>query len=213
VDLLPHPLDVEPAEIGDREVVLHDREGLGREIDRVGRRQLHEARADADRSSLGRVVGSQPVADAADHDVPVLIPIRTRKSKPHSRFNSRAYPRTASRSWSAHQQARCAWSSWEIGAPNSAMIPVTGVLIDRAAKQVHPFTHQPEEAVEDPVPPLRIHLLDDLHRSLHVDEERGDVLALALDEVGAMKQLGDDVMRGVRLRDRVGGSQARVGGA
>ena len=79
------------------------------------------------------------------------------------------------------------------------MIPSPSVLIDGAAEQVHPFTQEPEEAVQDPdASAPDPDLLDDLHRTLHIDEERGDVLALAL-EVRAMEQLGDDMVRGVRL--------------
>jgi len=43
--------------------------------------------------------------------------------RPRSRRSSWAYPRSASRKWSAAQHARCAWSSCAMGAPKSAMMP------------------------------------------------------------------------------------------
>ena len=54
---------------------------------------------------------------------PELRPIRTRKFSPLVRRSSAANSPSSSIRWSAAKQARWAWSSWAIGAPNRAMMP------------------------------------------------------------------------------------------
>jgi hypothetical protein len=54
-----------------------------------------------------------------------------------------------------------------------------------------------EEAIHDLVPFLRIYLLGEIHRALHVGEKHRDLLALALDSGARREDLLGEVLRGV----------------
>jgi len=71
------------------------------------------------------------------------------------------------------------------------MIAVAGVLVHRALEAMHAICEDLEETVENPMPFLRVDLLGQLHRALHVGEQDGDLFALAFE-------------RGLRLQDLVG---------
>ena len=58
---------------------------------------------------------------------------------------------------------------------------VAGVLVDDALEAMHAVGEDLEEAVHDRAPLLRIELLGQLHRALHVGEQHGDLLALAFE--------------------------------
>jgi hypothetical protein len=58
---------------------------------------------------------------------------------------------------------------------------VTSVLVDRALETVNSLGEDREEAIHDLVPLLGIDSLREIHRPLHVGEEHGDLLALALE--------------------------------
>ncbi len=61
-----------------------------------------------------------------------------------------------------------------------------------------------EEAVQDPVPLLGIELLGQLHRALHVGEEHGHLLALALEGGLGLEDLVGQVPRRVVAGGAVG---------
>ena len=82
---------------------------------------------------------------------------------------------------------------------------VARVLVHRALEPVHALGEDREEAVEDLVPLLGIDLLGQLHRPLHVGEEDGHLLALALERGARREYLLGEVLRGVRARVRCGG--------
>src|SRR4029434_3046318 len=58
--------------------------------------------------------------------------------------------------------------------------PVTGELDDRALEACHTLGEELEETVHDAVPVLGVELLGELHRALHVGEEHGHLLSLAV---------------------------------
>src|SRR5215475_898570 len=64
---------------------------------------------------------SSPIAPTITS--PEFSPVRIAKRRPSWRRRSAAKPRSCARIKSAAWQARCAWSSWAIGAPNSAITP------------------------------------------------------------------------------------------
>ena len=78
--------------------------------------------------------------------------------------------------------------------------PVAGVLVHRALEAVHAVGEDLQEAVEDAVPLLRIDRLGELHRSLHVGEQDGDLLALALERRLRVQDLVGEVLRRVGAR-------------
>jgi hypothetical protein len=63
---------------------------------------------------------------------------------------------------------------------------------------LHAFGQDLEELVEDPVPLLRIELLRQLHRPLHVGEENRDLLALTFDGTARGENLVGEMLRGIR---------------
>ena len=74
---------------------------------------------------------------------------------------------------------------------------VAGVLVHRALEAMHALGEDGEEAIEDGVPLLRIALLGQLHRALHVGEENGHLLALALEGGARGEDLVGEVFGGV----------------
>ena len=81
--------------------------------------------------------------------------------------------------------------------PEQRHDPVAGVLVDRALEAVHAVGQDLEEALQDAVPLLGIELLRQLHRALHVGEEHGHLLALALQGGLRLEDLVGQVLRGV----------------
>jgi hypothetical protein len=77
---------------------------------------------------------------------------------------------------------------------------VAGVLVDRALEAMDPLGEELEEAVHDPVPCLGVELLGEAHRALHVGEEHGHVLALALEGGAGGEDLLGEVIRSVGAR-------------
>ena len=59
-----------------------------------------------------------------------------------------------------------------------------------------------EEPIHDLVPFLGIDLLGEVHRSLHVSEENGNLLALAFERAARSEYFVGQVLRGVRARIR-----------
>jgi hypothetical protein len=83
---------------------------------------------------------------------------------------------------------------------------VAGVLVHCAFEAVHAVGENGEELVEDRVPLLRVELLGQLHRTLHVGEEDGDLLALALKGGLRLQDFVGEVLGSVRAGVRVQGS-------
>jgi hypothetical protein len=65
---------------------------------------------------------------------------------------------------------------------------------------VHSLGEYLEEAVKDSVPLLRIELLGQIHRPLHVGEEDGHLFALAFEGAAGGEDLLGEVVRGVGPR-------------
>jgi hypothetical protein len=74
---------------------------------------------------------------------------------------------------------------------------VARVLVDRAFEAVDAVGQDFEEAIHDPVQLLGIDRLGQLHRALHVREQDGDLLALALEGGLRLEDLVGQVLRGV----------------
>ena len=140
--------------------------------------------------------------------------MRTEKLSPRSRFSS---PRVAAQ-LVAQMQRRVAGPLGVVlvgdGRAEERHDAVAGVLVDRALEAVDAVGQDLEEAVEDPVPLLGVDLLGQLHRALHVGEEHGDLLALALEGGLALEDLVGEVLGGVvaggavRRRRRCGARRA-----
>src|SRR6266705_7133588 len=84
--------------------------------------------------------------------------------------------------------------------PEEGHDPVARVLVHRSLEAVHAVGEDGEEAVEDPVPRLGVHLLGELHRALHVGEEDGHLLALALEGGARGEDLLGEMTGGVGAR-------------
>jgi len=83
--------------------------------------------------------------------------------------------------------------------------PVTGELVDGPLEAVDAVGQNLEEAIEDPMPRLGVHLLGKLHRTDHVGEQHGHLLALAFERAaGGENPLGQMARRvGARLAGAV----------
>jgi hypothetical protein len=77
---------------------------------------------------------------------------------------------------------------------------VAGVLIHRALEAVYAIGEYLKETVQDLVPLFRIELLGEVHRALHVGEEDGHLLALALEGASRGEDLLGEVLGRVRAR-------------
>src|SRR5581483_192484 len=88
---------------------------------------------------------------------------------------------------------------------------VARVLVHRAFEAVHALGEDMEEAVEDAVPLLGIDLARELHRALHVGEEDGHLLPLALESGARGQDLVGEMLRrvGARVRCSSGGGRER----
>src|SRR5207247_3085588 len=74
---------------------------------------------------------------------------------------------------------------------------VAGELGDRSLEAMHALGKQRGDALHDLVEHLGINLLGEVHGALHVGEEDGDLLALALEGGARGEDLLDQVLRGV----------------
>jgi hypothetical protein len=155
----------------------------------AGLGELLHALCEADRMALGRVVHAQVVADLADHHFA--------RVEPHAHGEAQAvappeFVRVAAQ-LIAQPKRRVARSLGVVlvgdRSTEERHDPVARVLVDRALEAVHAVGQDLEEAVQDPVPLLGVHLLGQLHRALHVGEENGDLLALALQGGLALEDL------------------------
>jgi hypothetical protein len=88
---------------------------------------------------------------------------------------------------------------------------VAGELVHRAFEPMHAVGEDGNEALHDVMPFLRIELLGELHRALHVGEQHGHLLALALEGAARGEDLVDQVRR--RVRAQPGRLAARSGRA
>jgi hypothetical protein len=82
--------------------------------------------------------------------------------------------------------------------------PVARVLIDSPLEAMLSFGEDREKAIHDPVPVFGVDRLREIHRTLHVREEDGHLLALAFEGAAGGENLFGEMLRGVG---------ARVGGA
>jgi hypothetical protein len=77
---------------------------------------------------------------------------------------------------------------------------VAGVLVHRAFEAVHAFGQDGEETFEDLVPFLGVELFGEFHRTLHVGEQHGDLLALAFQGRARLQNPVGEVFGGVGPR-------------
>src|SRR5262249_41228053 len=70
-------------------------------------------------------------------------------------------------------------------------------LVHRPLEAMHTRGENGEEAIDDVVPLLGIELLGKLHRALHISEEHGDLLSLALQGGTGAENLLGEVRRGI----------------
>jgi hypothetical protein len=75
--------------------------------------------------------------------------------------------------------------------------PIARVLVDGALETVDAVRQDLEEAIQDPVPLLGVHLLGELDGALHVGEEHRHLLALALEGGLRTEDLVGQVVGGV----------------
>src|SRR5262249_23473128 len=79
-----------------------------------------------------------------------------------------------------------------------------GELVDCPLETVDPVGENLEVAVHDPIPRLRIDLLAEVHRSLHVSEEHRHLLPLAFESGARCQDLFGEMFRrvgaGIRWR-------------
>ena len=159
---------------------------------------LLHARRQAHRVALRRVVHAQIVADLAHDDLSGIEAHANRK------IQSARQPQLIGVGPERVAQVQ----RGEAGALRVVLVgdgraeqrhdAVAGVLVHRAFEAVHAVGEDGEEAIEDAVPFLRIHLLGQFHRALDVGEQDGHLLALAFEG-------------GLGLQDFVGEVFGRVG--
>ena len=89
---------------------------------------------------------------------------------------------------------------------------VAGELVDGALEAVDALAQDREEALQDPSPFLGVASLGQLHRTHHVREEDGDLLALALERFAPRADLLREVVRSQRAWIGSGGCAARLRG-
>ncbi len=82
---------------------------------------------------------------------------------------------------------------------------VAGELVDEALEALDPVGEDLEKAVHDLRPLFRVELLGQLHRALHVGEQHGDLLALALKRGARGQDLVGEMFGSVRAWRRRGG--------
>ena len=147
--------------------------------------------------ALGRVVHAQVVADLPDHDFARVEPHAHREAEP---LLPPQLVRVATQ-LIAQAKRRVAGPLRVVlvgdRRPEQRHDAVARVLVDGPFVAMHPLRQDLEEAVEDAVPLLGVDLLGQLHRALHVGEEDGHLLALALQGGLRLEDLVGEVLRGV----------------
>src|SRR5262245_36031084 len=86
---------------------------------------------------------------------------------------------------------------------------IAGILIHRTFEAVNAAVEDLKEAVQDFVPFLRIELLRQIHRALHVGKEHRDLLAFAFEGASRCEDLLSEVLRGVAARVGRSGTVSR----
>jgi hypothetical protein len=197
------PLDREGPELAQLEPARDEPCGRLRHAGRPGLGQLLHALRDPDHRALGRVVHAQVVADLADHDVARVQPHAHREREPA--LDAQGVGIAAQLVPQVERGVAGALCVVLVrdGRPEQRHDPVARVLVDRALEAVDPVGEDLEEAVQDAVPRLGIHRLGQLQRALHVGEQDGHLLALALERGLRREDLVHQVLRGVGERAAV----------
>jgi hypothetical protein len=196
-DRLTHALDRNPAQILELEVPLDEPRRVLRETDvpRLGER-LHALR-EADDVSVGRELHVQVVADSPDYDLARVEPDADRER--HAVLGADLARVRAGGVTQTERRVAGALRVILVGdrRAEERHAAVPGELVDEPLEALDAVAEDAEEALHDLRPRLGVELLRQLHRALHVGEEDGDLLALALD-------------RGFRLADLLG-EERRMG--
>jgi hypothetical protein len=193
-------------------VLLHQpRRRLGQAGGVRGRELLHP-RGETHGAAVGRVVHPGVVADAADHDLAGM--------QPHARGEAEAVRPLDGCGPGPHPLEQMERS----GAGSGGVIlvgerraeqrhdAVSGVLVHRASERVDALGQHLDEGAHQDVPDLRIDSPGELDRAREVDEEHGDVLALALASRAGAQQAVAQVLRRVGRRPSGIGSEGRSAG-
>ena len=190
---LGYALHAERAEVFELEVARGQGGGVTRHVDRVWRSELLHAGRQAHRVTLSRVVHAQVIADLSDDDLARVESDARRKIESVFALDlarvlgeslAKLQSRVAGALGVVLVRDRCAEERHDA---------VARVLVDRSLEAVHVVREDLEEAVEDAVPRLRVELLGELHRTLHIREEHGHLLTFALECAAA----GQDPLRQV----------------
>jgi hypothetical protein len=177
-----------------------------RKVDAIRRRDLLDARREADGTSLGGVIHAQIVADLSDHDLAGV--------EPHAHGEAQAA--------GAAELARVArellgqGQRGMAGALRMVLVgdrraeqrhdAVAGELVDRALEAMDAVRQDREEPIHDAVPFFGVDALGEIHRALYVGEQHRDLLSFALERASQAEDLFGEV------RGRVGARVARGAG-
>ena len=197
-------LDLELAQVGEREVALDERRRVLGEVGLAGLGELLHALRQADRVADRGVVHGQVLADRAhDHLAGV-----------EAHADREAEPLLAAELRRVGGELLLQVKRRVAGALGVVLVgdrgaeqrhdAVAGELVDRALEAVDALAEDREEALHDLPPLLGVASLGELHRAHHVGEQHRHLLALALQ--GALA--GADL-----LGEVLGDVEARSGGA
>jgi hypothetical protein len=196
---------LQPEEAGDER-----RRVLG-QVDLPDLGDLLHPRGEPDGVAEGGVVHAEIVADPAHHHLARVEPHADGEVEPALQ----AEPARVAAQLLGEMQRRVA------GAPGVVLVrdgraeerhdAVAGVLVDRALETMDAVGQDHEEAVHDAVPLLGIDPRREVHRALHVDEEHGHLLALALEGGAEREDLLGEVLRRVGGGRALGGHRRRAG--
>jgi hypothetical protein len=197
LDRLGHALHPELAEILEVEVAAGERRGGGGQVAGVGRGERLHALREADRMPLRCVVHAQVVADLADDDLARVDPHARREADAVLALHLGRVARDLVSQ--AERRVACPLRMVLVrdGRPEQRHDAVARVLVDGALEAVHAVGQDREEAIEDPVPLLRVELAGQLHRPLHVGKQHRDLLALAFERRLRLEDPVGEVLRGV----------------
>jgi hypothetical protein len=197
VKRLGEALDPRRAEIAQFEVAGGEVCGVLRQQYLARLRQFLHSCGEPDGLPLCGVVHAQVAADLPDHDLARVDPhTHGEVQPPLDPQLVRVAPQLV-----AQVERRIARPLGMVlmgdGCPEERHDAVAGVLVDGALEAVDAVRQDLEEAVEDAVPLLGVHLLGQLQGALHVSEEHGHLLALALERRLALEDLLGQVLGGV----------------